>query len=345
MTDITQFVPITKVDPEKRMVYGIASTPDLDTQGDIVSLEAIKNALPEYMKYPTVREMHQPKAAGKTISTKVDEQGLYIGAKIIDRDAWEKVKEGVYGGFSIGGSIVHQEGNVIKEMDLVEISLVDSPANKSAKIELWKSNWDKSKTDFVVKYILKFGEEVKLRMAKEEIKKDDEVEVATETTEPETPEVSEETATEGGVAETAENAGEAGETDGEGKEETVEASASVSSIVKAIQDGFASLKKVETVKVEKVEFAKASAVKALEDRLSKLESSPVISKVKSPVAVEKSFDGESVNPSSPRVTEINKRLAEISKVRETDLMKFQVERLGDEAFKLMAERDLLGSGN
>jgi len=142
MNNFSKFVPINKVDDEKRMVYGFASTPDLDSQGEIVSVEAIKKALPEYLKYPTIREMHQPNAVGVTKETVVDDKkGLYIAAKVVDDNAWKKVKEGVLRGFSIGGSIVSKVGNIIKALELVEISLVDSPANKKAAIELWKAEW------------------------------------------------------------------------------------------------------------------------------------------------------------------------------------------------------------
>ena len=139
--DFQRFLPISKVDEEKHMVYGYASTPDMDSDGEIISTKAMKQALPEYMKFPAIREMHQPKAAGKTIEATIDsKKGLYIGAKIVDKSAWEKVKEGVYPAFSIGGNIKQKIDNVISELTLTEISLVDSPANKSAVIELWKAD-------------------------------------------------------------------------------------------------------------------------------------------------------------------------------------------------------------
>lgn len=142
MFKFNRCIPITKIDEEERMVYGYASTPDLDSDGEIVSLGALKKALPEYLQFPTLREMHQPKAAGTIKNTEVREKGqkgLYIGAKVVADDAWDLVKEGVYRAFSIGGDIVSKVGNVISELDLVEISLVDVPANKKAKIDLWKS--------------------------------------------------------------------------------------------------------------------------------------------------------------------------------------------------------------
>lgn len=142
--EFKRFIPIAKIDDEERMVYGFASTPDLDSDGEIISLDAIKKALPGYLQFPTIREMHQPKAAGTTKNAEVregkKEKGLYIGAKVVAEDAWNLVKEGVYLGFSIGGHVLKKVGNVIEELELVEISLVDVPANKQAKIEVWKSD-------------------------------------------------------------------------------------------------------------------------------------------------------------------------------------------------------------
>lgn len=122
------------------MVYGYASTPDLDSDGEVIKVEAMEKALPNYLKFPTIREMHQPKAIGTTKSAEIDSKGMYIGAKIVADDAWKLVKEGVYKAFSIGGNVVKRVGNVIQELDLVEISLVDVPANKSAMIEVWKAD-------------------------------------------------------------------------------------------------------------------------------------------------------------------------------------------------------------
>src|SRR5690606_20036922 len=105
--DKTQiFIPFAKKDEEKRMVYGYASTEALDSQGEVVSKNAIMNALPDYMKYGNIREMHQPSAVGKTHQASMDEQGLFIKVKNVDDNAWKKVKEGVYNGFSIGGRVV-----------------------------------------------------------------------------------------------------------------------------------------------------------------------------------------------------------------------------------------------
>ena len=58
------YAKITKVDAAERMVFGYASTEALDSQGEIVKREALEAALPDYMRFANIREMHQPSAVG-----------------------------------------------------------------------------------------------------------------------------------------------------------------------------------------------------------------------------------------------------------------------------------------
>lgn len=132
------YVPIAKVNDEERMVYGYATTEALDSQGEVVKLDAVKNALDDYMRFANVREMHQLSAVGVCKTANVDEKGLYVGVKVVDDAAWKKVKEEVYKGFSIGGFAIKKVDNAIEKMRLTEISLVDRPCNPEAMIELWK---------------------------------------------------------------------------------------------------------------------------------------------------------------------------------------------------------------
>lgn len=160
------FIPFTKTDAEQRMVYGYASTEALDSQGEIVSRDAIINALPDYMRFRNIREMHQSSAVGKTQEAKVDEKGLFIGVKVVDESAWQKVKETVYNGFSIGGKIVTKIDDTITELKLTEISLVDRPANPEAVFSFYKGeSMDKEikveKSDEALEILKGFmGEEV-----------------------------------------------------------------------------------------------------------------------------------------------------------------------------------------
>ena len=147
-------MPLTKVDKEKRIVSGFASLDNIDKQDDIVTAEASLDAFARFRG--NIREMHQPSAVGKMVNFKEDKyfdpetkkfyKGVFVSAYISKgaQDAWEKVLDGTYTGFSIGGRMNKWDDaydekadktiRVIKQYDLVELSLVDSPANQFANI-------------------------------------------------------------------------------------------------------------------------------------------------------------------------------------------------------------------
>jgi hypothetical protein len=147
-------MPLTKVDEQRRIVSGFASLDNLDKQMDIVTSEASMSAFAKFRG--NIREMHQPSAIGKMVDFKEDKyfdpetkkfySGVFVSAYISKgaQDAWEKVLDGTYTGFSIGGRMNKWDDGydeksdsqirIIKEYDLVELSLVDSPANQFANI-------------------------------------------------------------------------------------------------------------------------------------------------------------------------------------------------------------------
>lgn len=133
---------ITKFDTEQRMVWGYASTEAEDGQGEIVRREALAAALADYMRFANIREMHRNSAVGIATEAELDGKGLYLGARIVDDDAWAKVVAGVYKGFSIGGRVTARDPtdrNVITGVSLTEISVVDRPANPEAVFDCWKA--------------------------------------------------------------------------------------------------------------------------------------------------------------------------------------------------------------
>lgn len=134
------YAEITKVDDEQRLVYGYATTEALDSQGERVTKAAVEAALPDYMRFANVREMHQPSAVGVAKEATIDDKGLYLVCKVVAEDAWQKVKEGVYKGFSIGGKMLSKVGDEITGLRLTEISLVDRPANPEAVFDCWKAD-------------------------------------------------------------------------------------------------------------------------------------------------------------------------------------------------------------
>jgi HK97 family phage prohead protease len=135
------FATITKLDEEQQLVFGYASTEALDSQHEIVKREALEAALPSYLKFANIREMHGASAVGVAKEASIDHKGLYLAAKVVDPLAWHKVKEGVYKGFSIGGKALKRDPanrHVITQIELHEISLVDRPANPEAVFDIYK---------------------------------------------------------------------------------------------------------------------------------------------------------------------------------------------------------------
>jgi chemotaxis protein histidine kinase CheA len=151
---VTLTMPISKVDAEKRIVSGFATLDNVDRQGDIVTAEASQKAFERFRG--NVRLMHQPIPAGKVVNFRTDTffdkesnkqyRGVYVDTYISKgaQDVWEMVLDGTLTGFSIGGAIKDFEKaydaqsdstvRVVKDYDLVELSLVDSPANQLANI-------------------------------------------------------------------------------------------------------------------------------------------------------------------------------------------------------------------
>lgn len=132
------FANFVKKDADQRMVWGYASTEAMDSQGEVVKLDAIKGAWDDYMQFANIREMHQPSAVGKCKEYEFDEKGILIGVKVVDDNAWKKVQEEVYTGFSIGGKALAKVSGTITQLRLSEISLVDRPSNPEALITIWK---------------------------------------------------------------------------------------------------------------------------------------------------------------------------------------------------------------
>ena len=147
-------VPFTKVNRENRTVSGFATLDNVDQTGDVVTAEASMSAFENFRG--NLREMHQPLAVGKVVSFKPETfydqkskefyNGVYVTSYISKgaQDTWEKVLDGTLSGFSIGGKIKTSDNEVnkstgqsvrfIKEYDLIELSIVDSPANELCNI-------------------------------------------------------------------------------------------------------------------------------------------------------------------------------------------------------------------
>jgi hypothetical protein len=149
------FIPITKVDAAKRLVYGVATAELPDVAGEVCDYATTK---PLYEKWSgefakntdgksvgNLRAMHGNVAAGKltTINFNDEAKKIEICGKVVDDAEWKKVEEGVYTGFSQGGKYVKRwkDGEVTKyTAEPFEVSLVDSPCLKEATFEIIKAD-------------------------------------------------------------------------------------------------------------------------------------------------------------------------------------------------------------
>jgi hypothetical protein len=161
-------IPITKVDEARREVWGIAAVEQLDRSGEILDYETSK---PHFQAWSddvakatggkslgNVRSMHGKIAAGKMIAFAPNDvaKQFEIGTKIVDDNEWLKVCEGVYTGFSIGGSY---EGPLWADPLIkgakrytakpIEVSLVDTPCIPGATFEAIKSDGSTELRKFV----------------------------------------------------------------------------------------------------------------------------------------------------------------------------------------------------
>jgi hypothetical protein len=147
-------MPFSKVDQERRIVSGFATLDNVDKQADIVTTEASIKAFKKFRG--NIREMHQPVSVGKMVNFKEEKyfdsdtkkfySGVFVSAYISKgaQNTWEKVLDGTLSGFSIGGKMnkwddgydeaMDKSIRIIKDYDLVELSLVDNPANQFANI-------------------------------------------------------------------------------------------------------------------------------------------------------------------------------------------------------------------
>jgi HK97 family phage prohead protease len=129
---------------EERWVEGYATTGVTDWYGEIVDPGATERALSEWARWRNLRLMHTANPVGTVEKMEMTDDGLFIGARIIDDEAWSKVKGGALKGFSIGfwptGYTYDKELDVgvITDYRLVEVSLVDFPANPDCAFTLFR---------------------------------------------------------------------------------------------------------------------------------------------------------------------------------------------------------------
>ncbi len=155
---------ITKAERDEHgdlIVVGTAASNRLDIDRQIADPSWLKSALPAWARWGNVREQHSKIAAG--IGLELEETDATTGtwhlkSAVIDEGTARKVEKGVLKGYSIGiknPTVVKDAqapGGRITGGEIVEISLVDRPANPDCLVTVAKAagphgEWEAADTD------------------------------------------------------------------------------------------------------------------------------------------------------------------------------------------------------
>ncbi len=158
MQNMNLFIPITKIDAARRLVYGVVTAEAPDGAGEVCDYASTK---PHYQKWSqkfaqttdgrsfgNLRAMHGAVAAGKLIEIAFNdaEKRIEICGKVVDDAEWQKVEEGVYTGFSQGGRYLKRwpdpdEPKLTRyTAEPLEVSLVDHPCLPEATFAVIKAD-------------------------------------------------------------------------------------------------------------------------------------------------------------------------------------------------------------
>jgi len=132
---------VTKDASGECVIEGYANTSTKDRVGDVVLPEAFEKSLPIYQKNPVILLNHDwNDVIGRSTHQEITDKGLFIKARISDTrpDVKTLINEGCYSTFSIGYNELDADYDestktkYIKQLELLEISVVSVPANTEA---------------------------------------------------------------------------------------------------------------------------------------------------------------------------------------------------------------------
>jgi hypothetical protein len=162
---LAMFIPLEKADAVQRLVFG-SFTERKDRAGETFDYETSKPLIKAWSdqqfeasggkSYGNVRGQHNAKiAAGKMVSIEFDDlkKSVHFCAKIVDDNEWEKVEEGVYTGFSPGGSYVKRWTVGLEKRytaGFKEMTICDVPCNPDAVFTLVKADGAEEEIHFLL---------------------------------------------------------------------------------------------------------------------------------------------------------------------------------------------------
>jgi hypothetical protein len=124
----------------------------VDAYGDTIDPQAYKNTLANRSRPVRMRWNHFGPVIGKWNKIESDSKGLYVEGELTPghstaQDVYASMKHGAIDGMSIGyyakkSEELNDKGRLLKEIELVEISIVEEPADLAAKINDVKAALD-----------------------------------------------------------------------------------------------------------------------------------------------------------------------------------------------------------
>ena len=128
-------------------IEGYASTNDVDRAGDVVPVAVWEKGIKNYLKNPVVLAYHDHNdPVGRVVEHRVDSKGLWVKARISSAaEIFNLVKDNVLTAFSIGFKVLDASYDAateifsIKQLELVEISIVSVPCNQNTIFSLAKA--------------------------------------------------------------------------------------------------------------------------------------------------------------------------------------------------------------
>lgn len=133
---------------ESIFIEGYANACVTDRSGDVITQDAWNKGLENYLKNPIVLAHHEhDEPIGRVVDHRVDSRGLWVKARIsaAAEDTFNLIKDGILTTFSVGFMIKDAMYDavtdlfVIKELELLEISVVSVPCNQDSTFNLSKS--------------------------------------------------------------------------------------------------------------------------------------------------------------------------------------------------------------
>ena len=128
-------------------IEGYASTNDIDRSEDIIPTTVWARGIENYLKNPIILAQHDhDDPIGRMVEHKIDSKGLWIKARIsAAAEIFSLVKDEIVTAFSVGFRVKDAEYNaaaeqfIIKELELIEISVVSVPCNQNTLFSLSKA--------------------------------------------------------------------------------------------------------------------------------------------------------------------------------------------------------------